>query len=57
VWVGEQYAGDQAFKGRSTDRHVISVPMAAVVEACTAGASENEGALVIQHDGDAGRLY
>ncbi|MBI2838611.1 MAG: Ig-like domain-containing protein [Acidobacteria bacterium] len=27
VWLGDQYAGEQVFKGRSTDRHHIEIPM------------------------------
>jgi hypothetical protein len=49
VWLGQGYAGDQTFKGRSTDSFQIDIPMKAVA---AAGKSD----LVIQKDG-AGRLY
>jgi alpha-2-macroglobulin len=49
VWLGNGYAGDHTFKGRSTDSHQIDIPMKTVA---AAGKSD----LVIQKDG-AGRLY
>ncbi|NVB84169.1 MAG: hypothetical protein HOV81_37685, partial [Kofleriaceae bacterium] len=49
VWLGKDYAGDHAFKGRSTDYHDIDIPMAFV-------ASHDKSDLTIQKDGK-GRLY
>src|SRR5262249_44146409 len=49
VWLGSDYAGDHAFRGRSTDEHRIDVAM-------TDGASHDRAALTIQKDGK-GRLY
>jgi hypothetical protein len=49
VWLGSQYAGEHAFKGRSTDRHAVDIPMQYVADAGKAD-------LVVQKDG-AGRLY
>ena len=49
VWLGADYAGDLAFKGRSTDYFQINIPMKDV-------ASHDKQALTIQKDG-AGRLY
>lgn len=49
VWLGQGYAGDHTFKGRSTDSFQIDIPMKTVA---AAGKSD----LVIQKDG-AGRLY
>jgi alpha-2-macroglobulin len=49
VWLGNGYAGDHPFKGRSTDSYQIDIPMKTVA---AAGKSD----LVIQKDG-AGRLY
>ncbi|MGD9998151.1 MAG: alpha-2-macroglobulin family protein [Ilumatobacteraceae bacterium] len=49
VWLGEQYAGEQAYSGRSTDRHRITIPTAQLQEI---GDSE----LVLAKDGT-GRLY
>jgi uncharacterized protein YfaS (alpha-2-macroglobulin family) len=49
VWLGEDYAGDHKFKGRSTDYFAIPIPMKDV-------ASHDKQALTIQKDGK-GRLY
>jgi alpha-2-macroglobulin len=49
VWLGKDYAGDHAFKGRTTDYHAISIPMKDV-------ASHDKQDLTIQKDGK-GRLY
>jgi uncharacterized protein YfaS (alpha-2-macroglobulin family) len=52
VWLGDGYAGEHAFKGRTTERHAIDIPMAEVAKR----ASRAPADLVIQKDG-AGRLY
>lgn len=52
VWLGNGYAGEQIFKGRSIDRQQLNLPMAMLVER-TAGAPAN---LTIAKEG-AGRLY
>ncbi|HKG13240.1 MAG TPA: alpha-2-macroglobulin family protein, partial [Pyrinomonadaceae bacterium] len=52
AWLGEAYAGEQQFKGRSTDRQQFDVPMSYIAEK-GAGSTQN---LVIQKEG-AGRLY
>ena len=52
VWLGNDYAGQQIFKGRSIDRQQLSLPMQLLVER-TAGAPAN---LTIAKEG-AGRLY
>ena len=49
VWLGTDYAGDLAFRGRSTKSFQINVPMQDV-------AMHDKQALTIQKDG-AGRLY
>ncbi len=49
AWLGQQFAGEHTFKGRSTDRSVISVPMKPLIE----GGNRD---LVIAKDGT-GRLY
>ncbi|MEO7730917.1 MAG: alpha-2-macroglobulin family protein, partial [Kofleriaceae bacterium] len=49
VWLGNDYAGDHAFKGRSTDTYAIRIAMKDV-------ATHDKSALTIQKDG-AGRLY
>jgi alpha-2-macroglobulin len=52
VWLGKDYAGDHAFKGRSTDYYDIDIPMAFV-------ATHDKQDLTIQKDGQKGkgRLY
>jgi uncharacterized protein YfaS (alpha-2-macroglobulin family) len=50
VWLGERYAGEHAFKGRTTDRHQIDIPMRAL-------AAAPDGAdLTLAKEGP-GRLY
>jgi uncharacterized protein YfaS (alpha-2-macroglobulin family) len=49
AWLGDRFAGQHRFKGRTTERHQINVPMRYVAEA------ENTD-LVLQKDG-AGRMY
>jgi hypothetical protein len=51
VWLGQGYAGDHPFKGRSTETFQLDIPMQAVASA-PGGKTE----LTIQKDG-AGRLY
>ncbi len=50
VWLGEAYAGEQQFKGRSTDRQELKVPMSYLASKAT---TQN---LVMSKIG-AGRLY
>ncbi|MDQ3652502.1 MAG: hypothetical protein M3458_19965, partial [Acidobacteriota bacterium] len=50
AWLGQAFAGDQQFKGRSTDRQQITVPMRYLAE--NAGAQD----FVLSKEG-AGRLY
>ena len=50
VWLGEAYAGEQQFKGRSTDRQELKVPMNYLA---SKAATQN---LVLSKIGD-GRLY
>jgi hypothetical protein len=49
VWLGDGYAGDHAFKGRSTDSYQLDIPMSFV-------AAKDKQDLTIQKDGK-GRLY
>ncbi|HEY5934200.1 MAG TPA: hypothetical protein VIU61_06195, partial [Kofleriaceae bacterium] len=49
VWLGNDYAGDKAFKGRTTDYFTIPIPMKDV-------AAHDKQDLTIQKDGK-GRLY
>jgi len=50
MWLGEEFAGSQEWKGRSTDTKVVSIPMAAVA------AEPQDKNLIIQKEGK-GRLY
>jgi uncharacterized protein YfaS (alpha-2-macroglobulin family) len=50
AWLGPAYAGEQRFRGRSTDRQEVQVPMRALLQA--GGAQE----LVVAKQGK-GRLY
>jgi uncharacterized protein YfaS (alpha-2-macroglobulin family) len=52
VWLGQAYAGEQTFKGRSVDRQQLNLPMSALVQR-TATAPAH---LIINKEG-AGRLY
>ncbi len=49
VWLGDDYAGDHAFRGRTTESHQIDIPMSIV-------ATHDKQALTISKDGP-GRLY
>jgi uncharacterized protein YfaS (alpha-2-macroglobulin family) len=50
AWLGERYAGEQAFKGRTTDRQQVNVPMRYLAES-----AQNQN-LVLSKTGP-GRLY
>ncbi|HEU4388133.1 MAG TPA: hypothetical protein VFV34_10070, partial [Blastocatellia bacterium] len=50
AWLGDRYAGDHQFVGRTTERYQINIPMR---QLGNAGASQN---LVLSKDGP-GRLY
>jgi uncharacterized protein YfaS (alpha-2-macroglobulin family) len=51
VWLGDGYAGDHTFRGRTTERAQIDVPMSYLAT------QPSSVPLTIQRDGDAGRLY
>ena len=50
VWLGNVYAGEQAFKGRSVDSNLLNIPMNYLVE-------QNGLANLILDKSGAGRLY
>ncbi|MFT7625382.1 MAG: hypothetical protein ACI9WU_004573, partial [Myxococcota bacterium] len=50
VWLGKDYAGDHKFKGRTTERSRIDIPMATLLE------GDKDKDLVLQKDGK-GRMY
>lgn len=51
VWLGDTYAAETEYVGRSTDFNVTLVPMSVVVD----GAAESD--IVIERDGSDGQLY
>ncbi len=56
IWLGDGYAGDHTFRGRTTERFQLDVPMAWVADQLGRGKTPGQGDLVLQKDG-AGRLY
>jgi hypothetical protein len=50
AWLGERYVGEHAFRGRSTDRRHVVIPMASLLE------TPGERPLLLAKEG-AGRLY
>jgi alpha-2-macroglobulin len=50
VWLGNAYAGEQIFKGRSVDSNLINIPMSYLIE-------QNGAANLILDKQGAGRLY
>ena len=50
VWLGDVYAGAQDFKGRSTDRQLVNVPMRYL------SAADDTRNLIVSKEGE-GRLY
>jgi uncharacterized protein YfaS (alpha-2-macroglobulin family) len=54
IWLGDTYAGDHQFTGRTTERHETNIPMAYLVDE-TLGGGETQD-LILSKDG-VGRLY
>ena len=52
VWLGDTYAGDHRFKGRTTEQHLIQVPMSTLMSDFP-----GEPNLIVQRDGTKGKLY
>lgn len=50
IWLGETYAGEQIFKGRSVDSNLLEIPMSYLVK------QKNNTDLILQREGS-GRLY
>ncbi|TNF27414.1 MAG: hypothetical protein EP329_19450 [Deltaproteobacteria bacterium] len=50
VWLGDDFAGEHAFKGRTTEQHLIEVPMAWL-------AKKSEAQSLVVAKNGAGRLY
>jgi alpha-2-macroglobulin len=51
IWLGDGYAGEHAFRGRTTERAHLDIPMGLLTE------HPGEVPLTLVRDGDAGRLY
>jgi uncharacterized protein YfaS (alpha-2-macroglobulin family) len=56
VWLGNAYAGEQQFKGRSTDRQQVNVPMAYLIKKDKVPDTSSGQNLILSKEG-AGRLY
>src|SRR3972149_5686933 len=41
IWLGETYAGEHAFAGRTTERHETGIPMAYLVDESLAGSTQD----------------
>ncbi|MFL6375285.1 MAG: hypothetical protein ACJ73D_11515, partial [Pyrinomonadaceae bacterium] len=54
VWLGNTYAGEQTFKGRSVDSNVLNIPMSYLTD--QGGGANSPVNLIIDREG-AGRLY
>lgn len=54
VWLGNAYAGEQDFKGRSTDRQLVNVPMRYLIE--NTDLTDGTRNLIVSKEGQ-GRLY
>eukprot|EP01080_Neovahlkampfia_damariscottae_P009738 gene9738-2065_t len=50
MWLGDDFAGEQEFKGRSTDKNLINIPMKLITK------DSQEKNVIIQKEGK-GRLY
>ena len=57
VWLGDDHAGSQEFKGRSVDTHLIQIPMKYLIQNDGEKEEEkNSKSIVISKEGE-GRLY
>ncbi len=52
VWLGDVYAGDHTYKGRTTEQHQIDIPMSYLADQ-----PGKEKPLIIKKDGKKGRMY
>ncbi|NPV85088.1 MAG: hypothetical protein HPY45_03650 [Anaerolineae bacterium] len=53
IWLGDSYAGDHAYRGRTTERHQTDIPMSYLLENMPADGVTH---LILSKEG-AGRLY
>ncbi|KAL9643678.1 hypothetical protein ABK040_016130 [Willaertia magna] len=59
IWLGEDFCGEQVFKGRSKDENLVQIPMNLLVESNNINqqdSNNNNSTLVISKEGQ-GRLY
>ncbi|HLE50432.1 MAG TPA: alpha-2-macroglobulin family protein, partial [Anaerolineales bacterium] len=54
IWLGETYAGDHEFRGRTTERHETVIPMIYLVDETLGGGGRRD--LILSKEGP-GRLY
>jgi len=54
IWLGDTYAGDHTFVGRTTERHETDIPMTYLVDSQFGGGQTQD--LILSKDGP-GRLY
>ena len=54
IWLGETYAGEHEYVGRTTERHETKIPMSYLVNGDIASGETQD--LIIEKDGQ-GRLY
>jgi uncharacterized protein YfaS (alpha-2-macroglobulin family) len=54
IWLGETYAGEHVYSGRTTERHETQIPMAYLVDESLGGGGTQD--LIISKEGP-GRLY
>ena len=54
IWLGETYAGDHEFRGRTTERHETVIPMIYLVDETLGGGGTRD--LILSKEGP-GRLY
>jgi len=52
MWLGDAYVGEHAFRGRTTERYEVTVPMSYLVDQTAAGTQN----LILSKDGP-GRMY
>lgn len=53
IWLGDTYAGDHAFEGRTTERHQTDIPMSYLFDVAPGETAQD---LILSKDGP-GRLY
>ncbi|HWN69659.1 MAG TPA: alpha-2-macroglobulin family protein, partial [Haliangium sp.] len=57
VWLGDRFAGEHRFQGRSTAQHRVEIPMPALARGSAAGTASGASAEVVLQKTGPGRLY